>query len=89
MLQPLLGEDVHLRSDLASNLPCVYADPGMMEQVLLNLAVNSRDAMPRGGKLDISTCIEKLDQELTGDSGTARTGVFVCLSVPSIRYPSA
>ena len=58
LLQRVLGEDVTLRTSLASGLPMVEADPGMIEQILLNLAVNARDAMPTGGALTLSTSTE-------------------------------
>jgi two-component system, cell cycle sensor histidine kinase and response regulator CckA len=53
MLRRLIGEDVDLRTILAEQRAMVKADPGQVEQVLANLAVNARDAMPEGGKLTI------------------------------------
>jgi two-component system cell cycle sensor histidine kinase/response regulator CckA len=58
MLTRVLGEDVHLASDLAGDLRAVKVDPGQIEQVLLNLAINARDAMPDGGALAIATANE-------------------------------
>ncbi|MBI4678800.1 MAG: GAF domain-containing protein [Elusimicrobia bacterium] len=55
MLKRLLGERVETVLDLAPSLPRVFVDPGQMEQVVMNLAVNGRDAMPKGGRLVIST----------------------------------
>jgi signal transduction histidine kinase len=58
MLGRVLGEDVQLASDLAADLRAVKVDPGQIEQVLLNLVINARDAMPEGGALAISTANE-------------------------------
>jgi signal transduction histidine kinase len=55
MLQRLLGDDITLENRCATTLPCIEADTGMMEQIVMNLSVNARDAMPRGGKLSIAT----------------------------------
>jgi len=55
LLGRLIGEDVHLSMNLDPNSPAIVADPGHIEQVLMNLAINARDAMPKGGFLKIST----------------------------------
>jgi hypothetical protein len=55
LLRPLIGEDIEFVSVLRQGIPCVKVDPGQVEQVLMNLAVNARDAMSRGGKLTVET----------------------------------
>jgi signal transduction histidine kinase len=55
LLRPVMGEHIRLKVDLASDLPCVKVDPNQLEQVLINLAANARDAMPEGGELRIQT----------------------------------
>ncbi len=62
MLSRLLGEDIELRVSLQDGLSSTFADPGQIEQILVNLAVNSRDAMPRGGTLAIETCDAHCDR---------------------------
>jgi CheY-like chemotaxis protein len=81
MLKRLIREDILLECHYAKDLPYVQADAGMLEQVLLNLVVNARDAMPRGGKLDLQT--EKLTVAAahTPANLDARPGEFVCFSV--------
>jgi PAS domain S-box-containing protein len=81
MLTRLIGEQIDLRFDRKSSLPLVEADAGMIEQVLVNLVVNARDAMPRGGRVTLVTeevCFRAEDVSPTADR---RPGRFVCLSV--------
>ncbi len=84
MLRTLLGEPVVLRRNLAPDLPAIYADPGMLEQVLVNLAVKARDAMPKGGDLVVSTTAVKITGEYVQQCPEARPGRFVCLSVTDV-----
>jgi PAS domain S-box-containing protein len=80
MLRRLIGEQIDLRFDGKTGLPLVDADAGMIEQVLLNLIVNARDAMPRGGRITISTAVAEfidMDPLLNPDR---RPGAFVCLA---------
>jgi len=72
LLQRILGEDVSLVSNYAAGLPAILADTGMIEQILLNLAVNSRDAMPQGGKLIITTGTETLAPKPTDKTPVPR-----------------
>jgi CheY-like chemotaxis protein len=81
MLGRLIGEDVELKTSLDPDLGWVAADPGQIEQVILNLAVNARDAMPRGGKLTIETRNVQLDEMFSRNHDGAQTGCFVMLAV--------
>jgi signal transduction histidine kinase/CheY-like chemotaxis protein len=81
MLKHILRADVSLRVDYGSKSFLVRADAGMMEQVLLNLAINARDAMPHGGNLIISTTDECIGLEYVQLNPQATVGDFVCLTV--------
>jgi nitrogen-specific signal transduction histidine kinase/CheY-like chemotaxis protein len=82
MLERLIGEDVELRTILAPDLGSVRADPGQIEQVVVNLAVNARDAMPKGGKLTIETANTVLDEAYAREHGVpAAAGPCVMLAV--------
>jgi PAS domain S-box-containing protein len=81
MLQRILGEHIRIQISFAPGELCVHADPGMMDQVLLNLAVNSRDAMPKGGQLTIETAAVDLDEVDAAQYPAARPGSFACLTV--------
>jgi two-component system cell cycle sensor histidine kinase/response regulator CckA len=81
MLQGLLGDNITLQFFPASDLPALYVDVGMIEQVLLNLVINSRDAMPNGGRLTLSTSQQTLDPVALVLNPEARPGRFVCLTV--------
>ena len=81
MLRRLLGEDVELSTRLAPTTGRVKADPGQLEQVIMNLAVNARDAMPNGGKLTLETGNVELDEVYATDHYPARAGPFVLLAV--------
>jgi PAS domain S-box-containing protein len=80
MLRRILGEDISLRVDFAPGLPSIKADLGMLEQVLMNLAVNSRDAMPKGGQLLIRTAAAQIDEAQARLNPEAAPGSFVCLT---------
>lgn len=81
ILKRTLGEQFELRFHLASEPIVVHADPGMIDQILLNLVVNARDAMPRGGKIVIETSAVELDEASAAQTIHARPGAFACLSV--------
>jgi PAS domain S-box-containing protein len=80
MLGRLLGEDVTLQLSYSTSPATVEADAGMMEQVLLNLAVNARDAMQRGGQLTVKISIVDVNETHVARHPEARVGNFVCVS---------
>jgi two-component system, cell cycle sensor histidine kinase and response regulator CckA len=81
MLGRILGEDIAFKLHYSPQPALVQADPGMMEQVLLNLSVNSRDAMPKGGLLAIKIAAVRVEASHKVEQPEARAGICVCLSV--------
>ncbi len=81
MLRVTLGESVNIGFQFAPSLPRICADLGMIEQVVLNLAVNARDAMPRGGHLTLRTAERVLDEVEASRIPGVAAGQYVCLSV--------
>ncbi|MEI6569341.1 MAG: PAS domain S-box protein, partial [Verrucomicrobiota bacterium] len=81
MLGRLLGEHITVQFDHCDHLPPVEADPGMLEQVLMNLAINARDAMPKGGQLTFSIEAIQVKAERIKGNSEVRPGPFICLSV--------
>jgi PAS domain S-box-containing protein len=81
MLRRIIGEDVELVTFMAEDLGNVKADPGQVEQVIMNLAVNARDAMPKGGKLTIETTNVGLDKEYARKHISVKPGSYVMLSI--------
>ncbi len=80
MLKRIIGEDIDLRNGLGAGLPPVWADIGMLEQAMLNLAVNSRDAMPQGGFFELSTSLVVVDRYRLVRHPAGREGDFLCLA---------
>ncbi len=81
MLRRLIGEDVDLRIVLRSNGARLRADPAQLEQVILNLAVNARDAMPEGGLLTIETAISTFDETYSSEHFAVSPGRYVMIAV--------
>jgi CheY-like chemotaxis protein len=78
-LRRILGEDITLHFNYSPDLPAIYADSGMIEQIIMNLAVNTRDALPRGGQLSIGTSMVEINEAHVQANPESRVGKFVCL----------
>ena len=81
MMPPLIGEDIQLVIELCPDLGRVKADAGQIEQILANLAVNARDAMPSGGELSMKTSNIVLDHEIASRFESGQAGPYVLLTV--------
>ena len=81
MIRHLLTNDIVLKVHYTPSLPLVHADPTMLEQVIMNLIVNARDAMARGGQINVNTAVARIDAAHVKEHPEAREGEFVCWSV--------
>ena len=81
LLRRLMGEDIEMKTLVGENVGTLKADPGQVEQVIMNLVVNARDAMPNGGRLTIETANVELDASYARDHTTVRPGRYVMLAV--------
>jgi PAS domain S-box-containing protein len=81
MLRRLIGADIEMKLALDSTLAPVLADPSQMEQVILNLCINARDAMPDGGTISIHTSIVELGAQQVAQDFPTEAGTYICLCV--------
>jgi PAS domain S-box-containing protein len=81
MLRRLIGEHIALDMQLAPDLPPIFADPSNVDQVIMNLALNARDAMAEGGKITLTTSRVELDEAACARNPEAQLGAHICLSV--------
>ena len=81
MLERLLGDDVELKTSIAPDVPAIYGDPGQIEQAIINLAVNARDAMPEGGRLTLEVSVTDIDETFARAHKPMTPGRYVELTV--------
>jgi CheY-like chemotaxis protein len=81
MLRRIIGEHIALDMQLAPDLPPIFADPSSVDQVIMNLALNARDAMPDGGKLTLTTVQVQIDDAARALNAEAQPGPHICLAV--------
>ncbi|HUG09487.1 MAG TPA: response regulator [Opitutaceae bacterium] len=81
MLSRMLGEQIAIEVDVTAGIPPISADPAMLEQLLMNLAVNARDAMPRGGRLRLTADPVEVSAAAARINQDARAGSFLCIAV--------
>ncbi|HXZ81788.1 MAG TPA: PAS domain S-box protein [Terriglobales bacterium] len=81
LLRPLMGDDVEILIVPRSESALIEADPGQIDQIVLNLAVNARDAMPRGGKLILETAVMDFDEAFTCQHPPLKPGKYIMLAV--------
>jgi two-component system, cell cycle sensor histidine kinase and response regulator CckA len=86
MLRRLIGEHIALDMQLAPDLPPIFADPSNVEQVIMNLALNARDAMPDGGKLTLATTRVEIDKASRERNPESQLGPYICLAVRDTGY---
>ncbi len=80
MLERLVGEHIEIKFDPQAQLPSIYADSSMIEQIIMNFAVNARDAMPNGGRVTILTSLEQVRRAATPMDPETRDGEYICLT---------
>jgi two-component system, cell cycle sensor histidine kinase and response regulator CckA len=81
MLRRLIGEDIELNSVLQPDLGLINADPGKIEQIVMNLVINARDAMPQGGKLTLETANVNFEDEYVSEHPVAKKGFYVMMAI--------
>lgn len=80
-MRGLLGQSIHQELKLGSNLPLLQGDPALLEQAVMNMAINARDAMPRGGTLAVSTSLVDVAPDAARRNPEARPGKHICLTI--------
>jgi PAS domain S-box-containing protein len=86
ILKRVIGEDIELKTFLQESLPVIKIDKSQLDQIILNLAVNAKDAMPEGGKLTIETSVKSVDNFYVKNHITGKTGDYVTISISDNGY---
>ena len=86
MLRRIIGEHIALDMQLTPDLPPIFADPSSVDQVIMNLALNARDAMPDGGKLTVATVQVEIDEAARVRNPEAELGTHLCLGIKDTGY---
>lgn len=81
LLRRVIGEDIELRTDLAKEEVRILADAGQIEQVIMNMAANARDAMPEGGRLFLKTAVADVEEDFVASHAFAKTGMYGVLTI--------
>ena len=89
LLSRLLGSDVQVQSKIGSNVPPIIGDPGQVEQAIINLAVNAKDAMPNGGRLTLDTSVAEVDEAFARTHVPMAAGRYVVLRVTDTGHGMA
>ena len=87
LVRPLLGDDIYVKTELREGLPDIQADPSQIEQVLVNLVMNAKDAMPQGGELKLSTAVVENDGEPISTREGGRQFVVISVADTGIGIP--
>jgi PAS domain S-box-containing protein len=86
MLRRIIGEHIAVDMQLAPDLPPIFADPSSVDQVIMNLALNARDAMVEGGRLTLTTLQVEIDEAARARNPEAQLGTHICLAVKDTGY---
>ncbi len=81
LLRPLLGDDIEIAIHAKANFALIEADPGQIDQILVNMALNARDAMPRGGRFLLETSLMQVDEPLASSQWSMKAGKYVLLAI--------
>ncbi len=81
MLKRLIGEDIKLKTNLSTTIGNIKADPGQVDQIIMNLVINARDAMPNGGMIEINTKNNNIDEDFVNEHQDTQVGEYIQMSI--------